>query len=64
MGVMACDRSGCKNILCNTLVRGEYLCADCLEDLEKIKKKTIAKLEIAFLRATIDETVAVKVIVI
>jgi hypothetical protein len=30
MGVLACDRPGCKNIMCDYVVLGEfYLCGEC-----------------------------------
>ena len=34
MGVLACDRDGCKNIMCDRLsYRFGYLCWECFEEL-------------------------------
>ncbi len=45
MGVMACERDGCDNILCDSLLRLKvdgthyqlYICRDCLEELQANK---------------------------
>ncbi len=39
MGVMACSREGCDNILCNILILGgtTYICKECLHELEQTK---------------------------
>ncbi len=35
MGVLACDRSGCNNIMCDNLSHTYgYLCRECLEELK------------------------------
>ncbi|UUW39891.1 hypothetical protein VP14_204 [Vibrio phage VPMCC14] len=35
MGVLACDREGCENIMCDYISheRGEYLCWECKREL-------------------------------
>lgn len=35
MGVLACDRNGCDNIMCDftSYERGEYLCWECKQEL-------------------------------
>jgi len=37
MGVLACDRSGCDNIMCDYFSSEfqAYLCCECMEDLQK-----------------------------
>ncbi len=35
MGVLACARSDCPNIMCDLLVDGYYLCWECCEEFEK-----------------------------
>lgn len=41
MGVLACDRSGCSNIMCDRLIiiqdNWYYICGECLEELESKK---------------------------
>jgi protein-arginine kinase activator protein McsA len=41
MGVMACDRNGCENIMCDRLlelkVTQKYICNECFEELETYK---------------------------
>ena len=33
MGVLACDRNGCENIMCDILVMGTYyVCEECAEE--------------------------------
>lgn len=35
MGVMTCDKKGCDNILCDTLVMGSYyICSECKEQFK------------------------------
>lgn len=35
MGVMACDREACSNIMCNTCIAGKwYMCSDCVEEFK------------------------------
>ena len=38
MGVMACDRRGCENIMCNRLILdgSKYVCGDCGEELDSL----------------------------
>jgi hypothetical protein len=33
MGVLACDRRGCTNIMCDRLGPGGYICDDCFKKL-------------------------------
>lgn len=41
MGVMACGRVGCDNILCDIYMDDHgYICADCLDDLNALKRNT------------------------
>jgi tRNA G26 N,N-dimethylase Trm1 len=44
MGVMACDRQGCDNIMCTRTIRGSrhytgsyYICDDCFRELVALK---------------------------
>jgi hypothetical protein len=39
MGVMACDRAGCEEILCSRLIlnRSRYLCEGCWQELQDYK---------------------------
>lgn len=32
MGVLACDRKGCSNIMCDLLVNNNYLCSECRDE--------------------------------
>ncbi len=34
MGVLACDRTGCTHIMCDTLIRNNYLCWSCLAEFK------------------------------
>lgn len=36
MGVLACDRKGCENIMCDNVSheRNEYLCGECKQELK------------------------------
>ena len=36
MGVLACDRKGCENIMCDNVSheRNEYLCEECKQELK------------------------------
>jgi hypothetical protein len=35
MGVLACDRKGCNNIMCDYCVNNRwYICTDCIEDFK------------------------------
>lgn len=38
MGVLACDRNGCENIMCDNVSyeRNEYLCHECKSELKSI----------------------------
>lgn len=42
MGVLACDREGCDNIMCDTLLSADcrefYCCDECLAELEDARK--------------------------
>lgn len=42
MGVLRCDREGCRNIMCDRLLQFErgrmYICHDCFEQLEGLSK--------------------------
>lgn len=42
MGVMACDRTECENIMCNKLIeacdRQFYICGECQNELDDFKK--------------------------
>lgn len=35
MGVMPCYRKNCEEILCRILVRGHYICEDCLIEFKE-----------------------------
>lgn len=37
MGVLACDRNGCENIMCDNVSyeRNEYLCDECKQELKE-----------------------------
>ncbi len=36
MGVLACDRAGCSNIMCDILVAGQwYVCNECADEFTK-----------------------------
>ncbi len=37
MGVLACDRNGCENIMCDNVSdeRNEYLCGECKQELKE-----------------------------
>ena len=37
MGVLACDRNGCENIMCDNVSheRNEYLCNECKQELKE-----------------------------
>ena len=37
MGVIACDRSGCPNVMCDRYVGGQRICNRCYADLMRIK---------------------------
>ena len=37
MGVMACRRQSCKNIMCHRRVDGDYICGDCWSELMAYK---------------------------
>ena len=41
MGVMACDRPGCTNIMCHhcILESTKYICTECLHELEQWRKQ-------------------------
>ncbi len=42
MGVMACDRKGCRNIMCNRLSDDYgYICDHCFRDLEEVNPESI-----------------------
>lgn len=43
MGVMACDREGCQNIMCERLIlRGRfYICSDCWGELCEYKQRLL-----------------------
>jgi hypothetical protein len=62
MGVMACNRRGCDQIMCSSLINGQYVCDDCLKQLNAIKVKTISKIEKVFMNSFSDEDIVVKVI--
>jgi len=34
MGVLACDREGCENIMCDNFIKGRYICNDCLNEFK------------------------------
>lgn len=34
MGVLACDRKGCDNIMCDTLIDNYYICYECKAEFE------------------------------
>lgn len=34
MGVLACDRNDCENIMCDTYLYQHYICHDCLEEFK------------------------------
>lgn len=35
MGVLACDRNDCENIMCNTCINGEYyICNECEQEFK------------------------------
>lgn len=38
MGVLACDRKGCENIMCDSISheRNEYLCWECKSELKNV----------------------------
>lgn len=40
MGVMACDRSGCENVMCDRCILGRsaYICWECFAELEEARK--------------------------
>lgn len=51
MGVIACDRSGCKNIMCDRLILDgtQHICEECYDELLLYKKewpKVMTKREI------------------
>ena len=35
MGVMACDRKNCENIMCDTLIDESYICNECKEEFKQ-----------------------------
>ena len=40
MGVMACDRTDCERIMCNTCINGEYyICNECEDEFKNYLKK-------------------------
>lgn len=40
MGVMACDRNGCPNIMCSTCIDGKwYICRECQEEFKLYLEK-------------------------
>ena len=50
-----CDRAGCENIMCNTLVEGKYyICHDCKFEFEhyidKERKVTLGRLMLLFVQ--------------
>ena len=36
MGVMACDRHGCEEIMCNLCVNNKYLCSYCADEFKEL----------------------------
>jgi hypothetical protein len=42
MGVMACDRVGCENVMCDRISdeRQEYLCRECFDELVALGPST------------------------
>lgn len=41
MSVLACERRGCENIMCDRLILGGtvYICNECLQELEEWRQK-------------------------
>ena len=38
MGVLACDRRGCSNVMCNRYsIDFSYICGDCFDELSKYR---------------------------
>lgn len=35
MGVIACDRSGCENVICDNRIDGNNLCDECLAEFRR-----------------------------
>lgn len=35
MGVMACDRSGCDNVMCDLMVDNSYVCNECANEFRE-----------------------------
>lgn len=35
MGVLACHRAGCRNVMCDNDLLGNYICDDCVRDLKE-----------------------------
>ncbi len=35
MGVLACDRNGCDNIMCDILIDNRYCCGDCWAEFKE-----------------------------
>ena len=38
MSVLACERVGCGNIMCDYLLLERYICLDCLTELNEVRK--------------------------
>jgi hypothetical protein len=36
MSVLACERVGCENIMCDHMIRGYYLCNDCIDEFKML----------------------------
>lgn len=34
MGVLACNRANCENIMCDNMIDNQYICNECLDEFE------------------------------
>ena len=57
MGVMACSRSGCDEIMCHRCIleHTAYICSDCFSELLKLKDEWPDKMSAAEVRKRIEE---------
>lgn len=51
MGVLACDRHGCTNIMCDMLVNNKYVCNDCAAEFSSeypFRLYSLDQMQVAF----------------
>jgi hypothetical protein len=51
MGVLACDRAGCENIMCDILVDNQYVCNKCANEFRSLMgdgSTTLREMGLAF----------------